>query len=77
MADEANSPPKRIKVKLWIYVKNGGDGSCSTSLFSSEEAAEKYAEPDDERYQEDIQQETFEVDENGNLLTPDPVRDDD
>jgi hypothetical protein len=77
MADSADHTPKRIKATFWVYLLNCGDGSSRPLFFSSEEAAEKYAENDDERHCEDIVQETLEFDENGNLLTPDPARDDD
>ena len=67
---------KVITLTFWIYACNGGDGSVSTLTFSSKEAAEKYAERDDERMEEDIREITLNIDENGKLLDPDPVRDD-
>jgi hypothetical protein len=73
MAESAENPTKRIKATVWVYMKNNGDGSASPCFFNSEDAAEKYAENDDERYCEDIDRHTLEFDENGNLLTPNPV----
>jgi len=65
-----------ITVTCWIYVSNGGDGSVSTLTFASKAAAEKYAERDDERLDGDIREITLNIDENGKLLDPDPVRED-
>ena len=66
---------KTIKVKFAVYTRNNGDGSSSPSFFKSVEAAEKYAENDDERNCDDVEMHTLEFDLDGNLLTPEPTRD--
>ena len=57
-----------MKVQLYLYIQNMGDGSCSVKFFNSRESAEKFAEPDDERFCEDIYPKTLELDENGKLI---------
>ena len=64
-----------MKVKIWIYTRNLGDGSCAPCFFNSNEEAEKYAESDDERYCNDISEYILEFDENGKLLNPDELDD--
>lgn len=64
-----------MKVKFWMYIANNGDGSCSAKFFRSEANAEKYASGDDERNCDDIYAKTLEFDDEGNLLTPEPIRD--
>jgi hypothetical protein len=66
-----------MKATIWIYSQNNGDGSASPVVFGSREAAEAYAEPDDERFGEDIKSVGLEFDEQGKLLTPDPVPEED
>lgn len=77
MSESAEKPTKVIKVKIWVYMQNNGDGSGSPKFFNSSEAAEKYAEDDNERMCEDIDCHTLEIDENGNLLNPDKRDEDD
>lgn len=60
-----------MKVKVWTYVENLGDGSCAVRFFNSREEAEAFAGEDDERYCDDINPETLEFDDNGVLLNPD------
>jgi len=43
-----------MKVKLWIYIENLGDGSAAARFFSSNENAEEYASHDTERFCDDI-----------------------
>jgi len=59
-----------MKVKIWIYIKNNGDGSCSARFFSSEKDAQFYAKDDDERNTDDIYQCILKFDDNGKLLNP-------
>lgn len=62
-----------MKIKFSYYIKNGQDGSASVHFFDSEEAAEKYAEGDDERYCDgDIFTKELEFDDSGKMLTPNP-----
>jgi hypothetical protein len=62
-----------IKAKVWIHIHSQGDGSAVVYFFSTEEAAEKYAEHCDERFSDDIYSEELEFDQDGKLLTPDPI----
>ena len=57
-----------MKTRIWIYIKNLGDGSASIRFFSSKEEAEKYAENDDERFCDDINEYILDFDSNGELL---------
>jgi hypothetical protein len=45
---------KVIFVKPYVYVSNQGDGSANVNFFNTSEEAEAYAEPDGERYGDDI-----------------------
>jgi hypothetical protein len=72
-------PNKSLKVTLWCYVRNNGDGSPGLLIFDSEKEANKYADKDgdeyDERFCDDVFSETIEVDAaTGKLLTPNPKR---
>jgi DNA-binding beta-propeller fold protein YncE len=49
-------------VKGYVYVSNCGDGSASVSFFNTEQEAEAYAAPDDERFCDDIRPITIVVD---------------
>jgi len=51
-----------IFVKPWVYVQNFGDGSCGVNFFNEEADANAYAEPDDERYCDDVYQVTLVID---------------
>ena len=64
---------KTITVTVWVYIQNLGDGSARAKFFNSEEAAEKYAAHDDERYCDDIYGKTLEFDMDGMLVTPNPI----
>lgn len=64
------------KAKFVVYLENGGDGSARVFFFKSRASAEQYAAPDDERFAEDISAKELEFDEQGDLLTPEPIRDD-
>lgn len=61
-----------MKVKFWVHIHNMGDGSAVAKFFNSKEAAEAFAEGDDERFCEDVEPKELEFDEQGNLLTPNP-----
>lgn len=61
-----------IKVRLWTYIKNFGDGSYGIRFFKTKDAAETYASYDDERCCDDINLYELEFDLEGNLITPDP-----
>lgn len=58
-----------MKIKLWIYAANNGDGSTSTYFFNSKEEAEKYAKDDNERFCDDIWETTIKISSKGKLLT--------
>lgn len=61
-----------MKVKVWTYVENLGDGSCAVRFFNTEEEASAYADDDNsDRFCDDINPETLEFDESGKLLNPD------
>jgi len=62
-----------MKVKFAIYVSNGQDGSANVHFFKNEEGAEKYASRDDCRFEDDVRTVELEFDNDGNLLTGDPV----
>lgn len=51
-----------IFVRPWVYLANQGDGSASVNFFNTEEEAEAYAEPDGERYGDDVYQTTLVID---------------
>lgn len=57
-----------ITVKFWVFNANCGDGSNSLYFFDTEEAAEKYAESDNERNCEDINKYTLSFNEDGTLF---------
>lgn len=57
-------------------MSSNGDGSASALFFKSEKGAEKYAEKDDERFCDDIYSKELEFDENGVLLNPSIVDED-
>lgn len=66
-----------MKIKIWLFVSNNGDGSAAVRLFPSEQAAEGFANFNEEtdsgsydRMEDDIQQIEFEIDEKGNILQP-------
>jgi len=61
----------RFSITFWTYTKNCGDGSCVVCFFNSAEEAEDYAGDDDERYCEDIESHTLQLDENHRILNPD------
>lgn len=61
-----------IKVKFWIHISNGGDGSASALFFDSKEAAEKYASHDDERFCDDIYEKEIWVTPEGKLAEHNP-----
>lgn len=65
-----------MKVKFWLYMSSNGDGSVSALFFKSEKDAEKYAEKDDERFCDDIYSKELEFDENGVLLNPSIIDED-
>lgn len=58
---------------MWVHISSNGDGSASALFFSTEEAAEKYASHDDERFCDDIYKKTLEFSLDGELVTPNPV----
>ncbi len=51
-----------MKIKFWTYNSNSGDGSNHILFFSTEALAEAYAEFDDERNCDDINEHELEVD---------------
>lgn len=57
-----------MKVTFYSYMQNGGDGSAFPKFFSTREAAEAYAESDDERFCDDIEIVNLIIDDNGKLL---------
>lgn len=74
---------QNMKVKFWSFATSNGDGSASVLLFKSFKAASDYATAkcNSDYYEtwdesENISSEELEIDENGNILTPDPVWED-
>lgn len=61
-----------MKITLWLYMQNAGDGSANARVFPSKRTAELYAETTDlgGRFCDDISSITIEVDAQGNLLQP-------
>jgi hypothetical protein len=58
------------KVRLWIWMRNNGDGSASPVFFGTREEAELAAEKDEERLCDDIDEVRFVVDsETGALVS--------
>ena len=62
-----------MKVEVFIYMKNLGDGSCCVRFFNSKSHAEQYAEKDDERFCDDIYSKTLEFDDNGKFINEDKI----
>lgn len=62
----------KMKIKLFIYMQNMGDGSVAARFFKTAESADNYASYDNERMCDDIDHVTLEFDDAGNLLTPEP-----
>ena len=62
-----------MKTKIWTYSENLGDGSVTVRFFNSEEDAEAYAELDNERNCDDIQEHVLVFDNNGKLLNPSTI----
>jgi hypothetical protein len=60
-----------MKVNFWVFLRNNDDGSASAVYFPTEELAEQYASWDDERFCDDVYEQTLEFDENG-VLVPNP-----
>lgn len=60
-----------MKVRIWCYIENQGDGSAVPRFFNSKQKAEAFAKNDNERYCEDIQYRDLEFDTQGKLLNPD------
>ncbi len=58
----SSKKPATLKVQLWTYMSNQGDGSAVAKYFNTEAEAEHYASFDDERFCDDIYRETFELD---------------
>ncbi len=79
MASKKTSSKKTpaLNIKLWVYMSNCGDGSAVARYFNTEAEAEAFAEPDGERFCDDIYQETFKLDPETHRLLSVPVRDDD
>ena len=63
-----------MKVNVYYYISNCGDGSCAVHFFNSEQDAEDYASQDGERFCEDIKSKTLEFDKDGRLLNEPPIR---
>lgn len=58
-----------INFKPWVYCRNLGDGSVWVYSFNSEEEAQEYAAPDDERSNDDIMQLDLQIDvDTGKIL---------
>lgn len=53
---------KTVTVRFAVYVNNNGDGSASPLFFATKKQAEVAAEPDGERFCDDIKSYKFEVD---------------
>lgn len=63
-----------MKVKVWIYLKNYGDGSAFPKFFATEEQATAYADaaPEyEDRFCDDISYKDLEFDKDGVLLNID------
>jgi hypothetical protein len=58
-------------IKLAVYIRNLGDGSCSVKFFNTEDEAEKFASKDNERNCDDVYTISIEVDANGKLIKTD------
>jgi hypothetical protein len=70
-------PKKTFKVKFGYYVQNNGDGSASVLFFKNSDNAETYAGDDNERFTDgDTGEEELEFDEEGNLVTEEPKKED-
>jgi hypothetical protein len=59
-----------MEVKLWVYMRNNGDGSSSPEFYNTEFEAEDAAKGDDERNTDDVLPVTLKFDDNGKLLNP-------
>lgn len=63
-----------MKIKLWLYIMNLGDGSCAVKFFSSKENAENFASKDDERFCDDIYYKEIDIDSATGYVLTDPTR---
>jgi hypothetical protein len=68
---------KNLSIKLWVYMSNCGDGSAAPKFFNTEQEAEDFAEPDGERFCDDIFQTTLRLDPKTLKLLKVPTRDED
>lgn len=58
------------RVSCWVYISNSCDGSNSLRFFDTEDAAEAYAESDEERNCEDIKKIDLLFNDDGYLIKP-------
>lgn len=71
------SKVKPLEIKLWVYMSNCGDGSAVAKYFNTEAEAEEFAEPDGERFCDDIFEKTLRLDPKTLKLLKVPTRDED
>ncbi len=57
-----------MKITLWTYNENLGDGSAEPRIFATKKAAEAAAESADDRWCDDIRKHVFEVDDKGHPI---------
>lgn len=62
------SKPKEIQIRLPVFISDGQDGSVSITVFKTMKDAERAADIEDQRFDDDIHLIEVTVDENGNLI---------
>ena len=68
-----------MKVKLWVFTEDGGDGSVMPHFFNTREDMQAYADKVNGIYGQTLCEDTFpidfEFDVEGNLLNPSVIKD--
>lgn len=65
---KSESKPKEIHIRLPIFISDGQDGSVSVTVFKTTQDAERAADHEDQRFDDDVHLIEITVDENGNLI---------
>lgn len=61
-------PKKEITVRIPIFIEDGCDGSVIARIFKTVRDANRAADSQDQRFEEDVQTIEVTVDEDGNLI---------
>lgn len=63
-----SEPKKEITVRIPIFIADGQDGSVFVNVFKTAKDANRAADTQDQRFDDDVHVIEVTVDENGNLL---------